>query len=86
MGPEVTALTGEALASIVFAAITFIVVPAILAVTEYRLTRNGKQQGLFLVVGVFVSALFLGVYSLAVGALLLTVRPHALSNTAIKAA
>ena len=79
-------MTGEMLAGIVFAAITFVVIPAILAVAEYRLAQQGKQQGLHLVIGVFASALLLGVYSLAVGVLLLIVRTCARSRMAIRSA
>lgn len=68
-----SALTGESVAALIFAAIIFIVVPIFLAIAEYRITKKEKKNGLYLMLGTFASALLLGVYSLFVGLLLLVV-------------
>lgn len=67
------AMTAKTWVSLVFAAITFIVVPAVLAVIEYRITKKQKRTGLYLLLGTFASSVLLGVYSLLVGLLLLIV-------------
>ena len=66
-----SAMTAETIFALIFAAVIFIVVPAILAVIEYRITKKQKRNGLYLLIGTFASALLLGVYSLFVGVLLL---------------
>ncbi len=65
--------TGEAVFALIFAAIVFVAVPAALAIIEYRLTKKEKKHGMYLMVGVFASAVLLGIYSLLVGVLLLVV-------------
>lgn len=65
--------TGEAVFAFIFAAIVFVVVPAALAIIEYRLMKKEKKHGMYLMVGVFSSAVLLGIYSLLVGVLLLIV-------------
>lgn len=68
-----SAITGELFAVLIFATIIFIVVPAVFAIIEYRITKKDKRHGVYLMAGVFASALLLGAYSLFVGLLLLTV-------------
>ena len=68
-----SAMTAETIFALIFAAVIFIVIPAILAVIEYRITQKQKRNGLYLLIGTFASALLLGVYSLFVGVLLLII-------------
>ncbi len=69
-----SALTsGEAVLTLIFAAVIFIVVPTVLAILEYRMTKKEKKIGMYLMIGVFASAVLLGFYSLLVGVLLLIV-------------
>ena len=65
--------TGKTIVAILFAAVLFIVVPTVLAVIQYRMTQQQKKYALYLMVGVFASAILFGVYSLIVGLLLLVV-------------
>ena len=74
--------TGKTIVAILFAAVLFIVVPTALAVIQYRMTQQQKKNALYLMVGVFASAIFLGVYSILVGLLLLVV--YQVTNTRIK--
>ena len=67
------AMTAETIFALIFAAVMFIVVPAILAFIEYRITQKKRRNGLYLLLGTFASALLLGVYSLFVGVLLLII-------------
>lgn len=67
------AWTGKTVVAMLFAASLFIVVPAVLSVIQYRLTQRQKKYALYLMGGVFASAIFLGVYSVLVGLLLLVV-------------
>ncbi len=62
-------MTAETLVAMIFAVIIFIVVPVMLAVIEYRVTKKNKKHGFYLMIGTFVSALLLGWYSLLVGLL-----------------
>ena len=68
-----TTMTSATIIAMVFAAIVFIVVPALLAIMEYRMTKKNKQTGLYLMIGVFVSAILFGLYSVFVGLLLLII-------------
>ena len=68
-----SAMTGETIVGMIFAAIVFIAVPAALAVVEYRMAKKQKRNGLYLLLGTFASAVLLGLYSLVVGLLLLLV-------------
>ena len=74
--------TGKTIVAILFAAVLFIVVPTALAVIQYRMTQQQKKYALYLMVGVFASSIFLGVYSILVGLLLLVV--YQVTNTRIK--
>lgn len=65
--------TGKTIVAILFAAVLFIVVPTVLAVIQYRMTQQQKKYALYLMVGVFASAILFGIYSLIVGLLLLVV-------------
>lgn len=62
-------ITAETLVAMIFAAIIFVVVPIILAVIEYRVTKKNRKHGLYIMIGTFASALLLGWYSLLVGLL-----------------
>ena len=62
-------MSAEALVAMIFAVIIFIVVPVMLAVIEYRVTKKNKKHGFYIMVGTFASALLLGWYSLLVGLL-----------------
>ena len=74
--------TGKTIVAILFAAIVFIVVPAALSVIQYRMTQRQKKYALYLMGGVFASAIFLGVYSVLVGLVLLVV--YQVANTRIR--
>lgn len=63
-------MSAEALVAMIFAVIIFIVVPVMLAVIEYRVTKKNKKHGFYIMIGTFVSALLLGWYSLLVGLLI----------------
>ena len=65
--------TGKTIVAILFAAVLFIVVPTVLAVIQYRMTQQQMKYALYLMVGVFASAILFGIYSLIVGLLLLVV-------------
>lgn len=62
-------MSTEALVAMIFAVMIFMVVPVMLAVIEYRVTKNDKKHGFYLMIGTFASALLLGWYSLLVGLL-----------------
>lgn len=68
-----SAMTSGTIIAMVFAAVIFIAVPTLLAIMEYRMTKKNKQAGLYLMIGVFASAIFFGLYSLFVGILLLII-------------
>ena len=68
-----SAMTGETIGAMIFAAIIFIVVPIILAIIEYRVTRKKQRTGLYIMLGSFASAALLGLYSVFVGLLLLVI-------------
>ncbi len=68
-----TETTSEIILAIIFLFIVFVAVPIILAISEYRLTKKNKRFGLYLMLGVFLSTILLGLYSLMVGFLLLIV-------------
>ena len=67
------AWTGKTVVAMLFAALLFIVVPAVLSVIQYRMTQRQKKYALYLMGGVFASAILFGIYSLIVGLLLLVV-------------
>lgn len=67
------AWTGKTVVAMFFAALLFIVVPAVLSVIQYRMTQRQKKYALYLMGGVFTSAILFGIYSLIVGLLLLVV-------------
>lgn len=67
------AMTSATIIAMIFAAVIFIVVPTLLAVMEYRMTKKSKKTGLYLMIGVFASAILFGLYSLLVGLLLLII-------------
>lgn len=62
-------MSAEALVAMIFAVIIFIVVPVMLAVIEYRVTKKNKKHGFYIMIGAFASVLLLGWYSLLVGLL-----------------
>ena len=68
-----SAMTSGTIIAMVFAAVIFIAVPTLLAIMEYRMTKKNKQAGLYLMIGVFASAILFGLYSLFVGVLLLII-------------
>lgn len=61
------AWTGKTVVAMLF------VVPAVLSVIQYHMTQRQKKYALYLMVGVFASAILFGIYSLIVGLLLLVV-------------
>ncbi len=63
--------TGKTIVAILLAAVLFIVVPAALSVIQYRITQRQKKYAMYLMGGVFASAILFGIYSLIVGLLLL---------------
>lgn len=65
--------TGKTIVAILFAAVVFIGVPVALSVIQYRMTQRQKKYALYLMGGVFASAILFGIYSLIVGLLLLVV-------------
>lgn len=67
------AMTSATIIAMFFAAVIFIVVPALLAVMEYRMTKKKRQTGLYLMIGAFASAILFGLYSVLVGLLLLII-------------
>ena len=74
------AMTSGTIIAMIFAAVIFIVVPILLAIMEYRMTKKNKQTGLYLMIGVFASAILFGLYSVFVGLLLLIVHFVALGK------
>jgi len=63
LGP-LSALTKPSTIGVFFAAtIIFVVVPILLTVLEYQLTKNQKKYGIYLIVGTLISSVILGVYS-----------------------
>lgn len=83
-------MTSATIIAMIFAAVIFIVVPALLAIMEYRMTRKNKQAGLYLMIGVFASTILFGLYSVFVGLLLLIIHfvvlgksKHQITNNAI---
>lgn len=67
------AMTSATIIAMIFAAVMFIVVPTLLTIMEYRITKKSKKIGLYLMIGVFASAILFGLYSLLVGLLLLII-------------
>lgn len=67
------AWTGKTVVAMLFAALLFIAVPAVLSVIQYRMTQQQKKYAMYLMGGVFASAILFGIYSLIVGLLLLVV-------------
>ena len=67
------AMTSATIIAMIFAAVIFIVVPILLAIMEYRMTKKNKQTGLYLMIGVFASAILFGLYSVFIGLLLLII-------------
>ena len=63
-------MLSDSVLSILFSTIVFIVFPIILSILEYRITNVNKKQGLYILVGVFLSSIILGLYSLILGVLL----------------
>ena len=76
------AWTGKTVVAMLFAALLFIVVPAVLSVIQYRMTQRQKKYAMYLMSGVFASAIFLGVYSVLVGLVLLVV--YQVANTRMR--
>ena len=76
------AWTGKTVVAMLFAALLFIVVPAVLSVIQYRMTQRQKKYAMYLMGGVFASAIFLGVYSVLVGLVLLVV--YQVANTRMR--
>ena len=81
-----SAMTFGTVIAILFAIIIFIAVPVALAIREYHLTQKNKQSGLYLMIGVFASAILFGLYSVLVGLVLLIVHFAALRNNNGKSA
>lgn len=69
---------------VLLAAIIFIAIPVALAIREKRLTIENKQSGLYLMIGVFASAILFGLYSVLVGLVLLIVHLAVLRNNSGK--
>lgn len=63
--------TGKTIVAILFSVALFIVVPAVLSIIQYRITQRQKKYAMYLMGGVFASAILFGIYSLIVGLLLL---------------
>ena len=59
--------------AIIFAILIYVVLPLFLAFTEYRMAKNNKKYGLYLIVGVLASGLLFGLFSLFVSVLLIVV-------------
>ncbi|MBE6932153.1 MAG: hypothetical protein E7464_02050 [Ruminococcaceae bacterium] len=78
------AATSSTILAIIIAIIMFIVVPVVLAVTEYRLTKKNKNFGLYLLAGIFAGAVLFGLYALFLGLVLLIVYFSALRHGQIK--
>ena len=76
------AWTGKTVVAMLFSALLFIVVPAVLSVIQYRMTQRQKKYAMYLMGGVFASAIFLGVYSVLVGLVLLVV--YQVANTRMR--
>ena len=68
-----SAMTGETIAAMFFAAIIFIAVPIVLAIIEYRVTKKKQRTGLYVMLGTFATTVLLGAYSVFVGLLLLVI-------------
>lgn len=75
-----SAMTFGTVIAILFAIIIFIAVPVALAIREKRLTIENKQSGLYLMIGVFASAILFGLYSVLVGLVMLIVHLTVLRN------
>ena len=63
-------LSGESFVALVLAAILFIIVPLLLVILEYRLTKRNRRYGTYLLVGIFASAVLFGLVSIAIGIVL----------------
>ena len=63
-------LSGESFVTLVLASILFIIVPLLLVILEYRLTKRNRRYGTYLLVGIFVSAVLFGIVSIAIGIVL----------------
>lgn len=55
----------------IIAILLYIVVPIVLAIFEYRITKKKTKYGIYLLLGVVISAIVLGIYSAIVAILLL---------------
>lgn len=76
--------SGESFVAVIFAALTFVAVPLLLAIIEYRMTKKDKKHGLYLMIGVFTSSVLFGAFSLFVGILLAVIyliATHSLPKT-----
>ena len=76
-------LSGESFIAVILAALIFVAVPLLLAIIEYRMTKKNKKHGLYLMVGVFISSVIFGAFSLFVGILLAAIyiiATHSLSK------
>ena len=60
----------ESFIVVIFALLIFVAIPLILAIVEYRITKNNMKYGLYLLYGVFSSVILFGIFSLFIGILL----------------
>ncbi len=73
-------------AAVILMAVFFLLLPALLAVLEYRMTRKSKKQGIHFLVGVLVLSAFMPAYAVYLGTILLITWKVSLRRAADKQA
>ncbi len=60
-------MSNDSLIVICFTILVFIIIPLILIILEYKITIKSQKTGLYFLLSIFVSFLFLGIYSIILG-------------------
>lgn len=63
-------LSGESIFAIIFAFLLFTIVPILLCILEYKLTKKDKKQGIILLISVYASSILFGLFSIMIGLVL----------------
>lgn len=72
------------IAAVILMAVFFLVLPILLAVLEYRMTRTSKKRGVCFLAGVLVLSAFMPAYAIYLGTILLITHGVSLRRTADK--
>ena len=59
------------IAAVILMIVFFLVLPVLLAVLEYRVTRTSKKRGIHLLAGILVLSAFMPAYAIYLGTILL---------------